>query len=193
MTFSAEAVDRTSNLETLISASHRKIHEGHTFCAHVVSISSTTVNIAFRTPLGVQSKGSLIGKQLHMTVRKDVASKVHLSVARDAVWTAGTGTVINPMNANHSSINTSGVREDKTDTPNWTEGGVLSNVTVTDPGTLTHIEYIFVSDNWGSLERDGREVILDYDTNYLFTITSDNGAQGMLLGLRWYENTLVNT
>lgn len=178
-------VDEMSEALEVIDYHHHEIHEGDAFTAEVHTAAGTALNMAFATPSGT--------KRAHMTFSMTTESKAHLIVTEGATWTTDTGTVYAPVNQRRDSANASMLLEDKTDTPNWTAGGILTNVTSPAGGNVVREFYTFSSKQAGGGDLQTREeLILDVDETYVITLDSDDGSKGMQLRIEWYEHTDSN-
>jgi hypothetical protein len=175
------SVDALTDSITVIDYDHHEIHGGSTYRAEVQTTSGTAVNIAFKTPAGT--------KRAHMTMSYTSESKSHLSVDEGHAWTTNTGTVYAPVNMRRDSSNTSMLLEDKSATPDFTAGGVLTNVTANSAGTVIKTLYSFTDKYPGDSGPSRDEMILDVDQTYLITLTSDDGSKGLQIVLEWYEHT----
>lgn len=177
-------VDEISEALEVLDYHHHEIHEGDAFTAEIHTTAGTGVNIAFETPAGT--------KRAHMVFSFSNESKVHMNVLEGATWDTNTGTVFAPLNQRRDSNNTSMLLEDKTATPAFTAGGVLTDVTNVAGGTLIREIYTFSDKKAGGDLAAREEIILDVDETYVIQLVSDDGSKGMQLRLEWYEHTDSN-
>ena len=174
-------LDDMTDSVNIINYPHHEIHSASGFHAQVYGAAAAAVNIAFATPAGT--------KRAHMIFSFASESSSHLTVQEGATWTTGTGTVVAPINQLRGSLNESILLEDDTDTPNWTAGGVLTDVTNTDAGTALRTVYVFTDKKVGGDGAHDQEIVLAPDETYQMTLTSDDGAKNLVLHLDWYEHT----
>lgn len=164
---------------------HGQIHLGEHYEAHVESGVATVAgkNLAFRVPAG---------KELHMVVDWKASDRAHINIKKGATWTTNTGTVVPAVNNNFRTDKTSIIEEDKTDTPNWTAGGILADVTGVAGGTEKHVDYAYNTKlGGGNTSLPRHEWILSPDT-YVIELDKDAGSNiYMGIVLHWYEQDLA--
>lgn len=177
-------VDKISEALEVIDYHHHEIHEEDAFTAETHTLSGTVLTLAFKTPPGT--------KRAHMTFAFSSESKAHMEVLEGATWTTNTGTVSAPINQFRGSTNESMLLEDKSATPAFTAGGILSAVTAVG-GSIVRELYEFSSKQAGGGDANTRqELVLEPDHTYVVELTSDDGSKGMQLRLEWYEHTDSN-
>lgn len=164
-----------------VESSHHELHEGHSLGVSA-AVTATTLSFAFRVPAGT--------KRNHLLFEWAAEDKATFTVHQERTWTTNTGTVVAPGNRDHNSAIESQLEEDKSDTPNWTAGGVLQDATLVADGTIKHIEQSWAAKNaGGARERGLYECILENGKTYVFLLTSNNGAKGLWVHLSFYEHT----
>ena len=177
--------DSMTDALTVISYPHHEIHGGSTY--HVQNYNGTvgggnSISISFKTPSGT--------KRAHMNFSFASSGSSHLTVAEGATWTTNTGTVVAPTNQRRDSTNTSMLLEDKTATPAFTAGGVLTDATAVGAGTTLRNVYVFTEKKVGGDSSHDSEIILDVDETYTISLTNDELTdQSLILHLEWYEHT----
>lgn len=178
--------DSSFKVPIYITAPHHEKHEGDSYCtgASVDSGTQASLNIAFKVPIGE--------KKNHMLVEWYSESKAHFDVYEGRQWSTGTGTLINIMNDERNSANTSQLLQDKSATPSFTvTNQVLKDVTGATLGNrIRPTRYTW--DRFtvgGSQVRGTSEFILKNNETITFELTSDDGNKGMGIILRFYEHT----
>ena len=180
------ALDGMTDALQTVSYAHHEIHAGSSF--HVQNYGAAVaaagnVRISFATPAGT--------KRAHMIFSFASEGSSHLIIAEGATWTTNTGTVVAPTNQLRAAApGASMLLEDKTDTPNWTANGVLTDATADAAGTSLRDVYIFGTNKVGGSGEHGAEIILMPDQTYTISLTNDEAtAKALILHLDWYEHT----
>ena len=180
--------DRTASLDGMSDAlqvidyAHHEIHGGSSFHVQNYTASGTSISISFATPAGT--------KRAHMIFSFASESKAHLTIAEGATWTTNTGTVVVPTNQLRAAApGASVLLEDKTSTPAWAANGVLTDATAVAAGTALRTVYVWGDKKVGGGGQHDAEIILKPDETYTMTLSSDDGAKGLVLHLDWYEHT----
>jgi hypothetical protein len=181
-TYKINPVDPDSGAQVIILEGHYHIHLGEVFALSNNNASAAAISIAFKT-------GS---KELHAEYKWSSESKAHFQVLKAASWTTNTGTLIALDNRKLASTKTLGILEDKTGTPAF-QANEKYLIDVTSP-TGTEVkgltEYCFSAKAFGGGEgRADGEIILAAATNYIFLLTSDDGAKGLGMNLSMYGIT----
>ena len=180
------ALDGVTDAIQTVSYAHHEIHAGSTFHVQVYDGSvaaAGSVRISFKTPAGT--------KRAHMIFSFASEGSSHLIIAEGATWTTNTGTVVAPTNQLRAAApGASILLEDKTDTPNWTANGVLTDATAVGAGTSLRDIYVFGSNKVGGGGSHRQEIILMPDQTYTISLTNDEAtAKDLILHLDWYEHT----
>ena len=179
-------LDGMSDALVVLDYSHHETHAGSSF--HVQNYGAAVaaagnVRISFATPDGT--------KRAHMIFSFASEGSSHLIIAEGATWTTNTGTVVAPTNQLRAAApGASMLLEDKTDTPNWTANGVLTDATAVGAGTSLRDIYVFGSNKVGGTGNHGQEIILMPDQTYTISLTNNEStAKQLILHLDWYEHT----
>ena len=179
-------LDGMSDALVVLDYSHHEAHAGSTF--HVQNYGAAVaaagnVRISFATPSGT--------KRAHMIFSFASEGSSHLIIAEGATWTTETGTVVAPTNQLRAAApGASMLLEDRTDTPNWTADGVLTDATAVGAGTSLRDVYVFGSNKVGGTGSHGQEIILMPDQTYTISLTNNEAtAKQLILHLDWYEHT----
>lgn len=179
-------LDNLADAALVIDYGHHEIHAGSAYSQEIHTTGGTEISLSFKTPAGT--------KRAHLIGSFTASSACHGQILEGPTWTTNTGTVIAPINHHRGSSNTSMLLEDKTATPAWTAGGILSNVSNISGGTVLFEQYNFAASSPTGAGGGGggsrlHEYILKPDTAYSIVVTSDDGSIGMQLILDWYEHT----
>jgi hypothetical protein len=174
------------NKETrVMTFEHYEVHDGDMYQAWVADdtmADNATINLAFKTPVSTT-------KQIHMFI--DIATKVgcQLEVLEGATWTAKTGTIFVPINANRLSTNTSIITGNETTTA-FTANEIAFNVTTILTTNATEIDRIDIygaQPGRGQQARGETELILKSATKYVIRMTAEGASNMGLIKIRWYE------
>ena len=174
------------NKETrFMNFEHYEVHDGDMFQAWVADdtmADNATINMAFKTPVSTT-------KEIHMVI--DIATKVgcQLEVLEAATWTAQTGTIFVPINANRLSTKTSEILGNETSTvfaANEMAFGVTTILT-TNATTVDRNDIYGAQPGRGGQSRGSMELILKSGTTYVVRMTAEGASNMGLIKLRWYE------
>lgn len=179
------SLDNMTASLSVIDYNDHMVHIGNAYTAEISTDNGASLNIAFKTPDSTE--------RAHIIIGFTCEEKAHMELTEGATWTTNTGTVYAPINQRRDSANESMLLEDKTATPDFTEGGVLTGVTGISGGNVIRTLYIFSGKDTGA-ETFGKAVlVLDPGETYVAVLTSDNGGtQGLQLRLEWYEHTDIS-
>lgn len=161
-----------------IGYGHHELHGGSYFDTWAQA-NGTSLIIAFRTPPGK--------KHGHLEATWKTEDSSILNMYRGRTWTTGTGTLLTPMNRNHTSDKTSVMLGDQTGA--FVAGQMVANPTGGAGGTLYWSEDTYATNQSTAFAQDRNERVHDDDETYLIEVLSAGGAQEMWLGIGWYEHT----
>lgn len=176
-------LDKMSAVLVGIANAHHRIHGGDSYMVSAVDESmgdGDTLILGLKTP---------VTKRMHLVVSFTATVAGHVTVTEAPTWTTNTGTATTVYNRHRGSDNTSEVSEDKSATPAFTAGGVLTNPTGGSGGTVVETHYVLAAsgNRSGGEARGTEEIILKQATQYLITFVADGGSNGAQLRLDWYE------
>ncbi len=176
--------EKTYSLITIDHA-HHEIHEGDAFCAHVSETDmdkSNEINICFTAPDTT--------RYLHTLLLPVSSIFAEFKVCEGAIVTASTGTDVVARNRNRNQPDESII----VSTYDGSNYKFTKNATVTDDGTIIHIEMVGSAKQGGGANgiRGTSEFILKANTTYAFRligngVSGDNGIAS--LKATWYEHT----
>ena len=184
------ARDAVSGALITITSPHHKLHEGDAFLTDFADSSmgdTDILTICFKTPAGT--------KRCHMVSDFHCLVGGVLEIWEGVTWTDDTGTLTPIINRKRlASMNSSGMLENKSDTPNWTASDqVLVNPSGVATIPATKISHVHA---WGKKDqllaggaRDRAEFVLKPDTQYAMLFMADGNSNKAQVFLNWYEHT----
>ena len=166
---------------------HHEIHAGDHYMVFKTDTSQTTGNtitLDFKTPD--------TDKYVHMHVHYATKAAGHLEVFEAPTWTRKTQSIINIINNNRNAGNTSGIKENASQTTFNAVSKIHASVVALQ--SLVNVETIYAdyvySDFITQRRRSEDEIVLEQDTTYVVRLTADAPGNAGYIGLKWYEHKI---
>ncbi len=178
-TFQLARLDPVTFVPISIDTAHHHIHDGSSYHAFInaVGASGTKATLTFKTPN--------TSKLIHIVVgfRANVESLITCGEA--STVTGASGSDFTPVNRNRNSSTTSGLI---TEGSAGGAGKITQGATVTNFGTILHIEHIGDGKQEGGEARGTHEWVLKPDTVYAIEVETEAASSEAHLELDWYEH-----
>jgi hypothetical protein len=167
---------------------HGHNHEGVSYERHIDSnnLPVTSLNVAFKTLSGT--------KLAHMLFGWASNDEIKFEIIEGASWTQGTGSLLDVINTNRDSSNTSVVILEDQGQPTFTATNkVIKDVTGIVGGTVIDPQFTYNAALGVSVIAETRfalhEWILKNNETYIVRLTQTDGDCKMSINLHWYEHT----
>ncbi len=168
----------TFNLQTITEA-HGHVHESRSFHVFINASggSGTKATISFKTPDTT--------RWIHLAVHARGNVESHLTCGEGATITADSGSDFAPLNRNRNSVVESVVISAGS---GGGAGNVTTGGTVTDFGTLIHLEHLG-NNKIGEESRGEIEFVLKRNTTYAIEVETEAASSEAFVELEYYEHT----